>query len=79
MTTPAAFSREIGADGKPLEHERRVVSNYFIGDPEWIGGLRYPEFAHAADNRFLYRYAYLAVAGRPDARPELHPQPGPNA
>jgi len=38
-----------------------ILSNYFVGDPEWIGGLRYPEFAHSADNRFVYRYAYLAL------------------
>jgi hypothetical protein len=38
-----------------------IRSNFFVGDPEWIGALRYPEFAHAADNQFVYRYAYLAV------------------
>ena len=37
------------------------VSNFFVGDPEWIGALRHPEFAHSADNQFVYRYAYLAV------------------
>ena len=31
------------------------------GDPQWIGGLEFPDRRHAADNRFLYRYAYIAV------------------
>ena len=35
--------------------------NFVVGDPEWIGGLQHPEFAHAADNGFVYRYAYLVV------------------
>ncbi len=38
-----------------------VVSNFVIGDPEWIGGLQHPEYAHGPDNRFVYRYAYLAL------------------
>jgi hypothetical protein len=35
--------------------------DFFVGDPQWIGALRYPEFAHAANNPFIYRYAYLVV------------------
>ncbi len=38
-----------------------VLSNNFVGDPEWIGGLEFPDRAHSADNPFLYRYAYIAV------------------
>ena len=38
-----------------------IVSNFFVGDPEWIGGLRHPEFSHSADNPFVYRYAYIAL------------------
>ncbi len=38
-----------------------ILSNYFVGDPEWIGVLRHPEFAHSADNPFVSRYAYLVV------------------
>jgi hypothetical protein len=38
-----------------------ILSNFFIGDPEWIGGLRHPEFTHSADNPFVYRYAYIAL------------------
>ena len=38
-----------------------VLSNFYVGDPEWIGGLRRPENTHSADNPFIYRYAYIAV------------------
>ncbi len=38
-----------------------TLSNFFVGDPEWIGALRHPEFAHSADNPFIYRYAYIAI------------------
>jgi hypothetical protein len=38
-----------------------IRSNFFMGDPEWIGVLRRPEFAHSADNPFVYRYAYFVV------------------
>src|SRR5579862_546662 len=35
--------------------------DYVQGDPQWIGGLEFPDRHHSADNRFLYRYAYLVV------------------
>ena len=38
-----------------------IVSNFFIGDPQWIGGLQRPEFAHSPSNYFTHRYAYLVV------------------
>jgi len=37
------------------------AQDYVQGDPQWIGGLEFPDRNHSADNRFLYRYAYLAV------------------
>jgi hypothetical protein len=33
----------------------------FTGDPEWIGVLEHPEWPHSATNRFVYRYAFVAV------------------
>ena len=33
----------------------------FIGDPEWIGVLEYPDKPHSDSNRFVGRYAYIAV------------------
>ena len=38
-----------------------IVSNLFIGDPDWIGSLERPEITHSADNKFVNRYAYIAI------------------
>lgn len=38
-----------------------IQTNYFDGEPEWIGELQYPEFPHSATNRFIGRYAYLVL------------------
>jgi hypothetical protein len=38
-----------------------TLSNYFTGDPEWIGVLERPELPHSANNRFIARYAYIAL------------------
>ncbi len=38
-----------------------TLSNFFVGDPEWIGGLERPDLPHSPTNRFLFRYAYLVV------------------
>ncbi len=45
----------INADGSSS------VSNFFIGDPEWIGLLEKPGFPHSANNRFISRIAYIAL------------------
>ncbi len=48
--------------GKPvLDANNNIVSNFFVGDPEWIGGLDRPDFPHSPSNRFTHRYAYLVV------------------
>lgn len=36
-----------------------TLSNYFVGDPEWIGVLERPDLPHSSTNRFVARYAYL--------------------
>jgi hypothetical protein len=38
-----------------------VVSNYFVGDPQWVGVLEKPGFPHSASNRFVARYAFEAI------------------
>jgi hypothetical protein len=60
---PSGPQPVIGADGLPVRNPNGggVISNWFIGDPEWIGALQHPEFAHAADNKFVTRYVYLAL------------------
>lgn len=39
----------------------QTVSNHFVGDPEWIGVLERPDQPHSSTNRFVSRYAWLAV------------------
>ncbi len=34
---------------------------FFVGDPEWIGVLEKPNLPHAANNRFLGRYAFIIL------------------
>ncbi|MCP5521088.1 MAG: hypothetical protein H7A46_06025 [Verrucomicrobiales bacterium] len=36
-----------------------VLSNVYVGDPEWIGMLEYPDAPHSGTNRFIGRLAYL--------------------
>jgi len=44
---------------------RTKQSNFYFGDPEWIGILEHPDQPHSGSNRFMARYAFLAVpAGR---------------
>jgi len=33
----------------------------FVGDPEWIGVLEKPNLPHSATNRFIGRYAFMAL------------------
>jgi hypothetical protein len=37
------------------------VTNFFVGDPEWIGVLEYPGLRHWANNKFVSRYAYAVL------------------
>jgi hypothetical protein len=59
------FLPVIGTDGLPIQQNGQqnglILSNLFVGDPEWIGSLERPEFQHSADNKFVNRYAYIAV------------------
>ncbi|MCZ7639227.1 MAG: hypothetical protein M5U12_26150 [Verrucomicrobia bacterium] len=36
-----------------------VLSNFFVGDPEWVGILQDPGLPHSPTNRFIGRMAYL--------------------
>ena len=48
--------------GQPIKDARNVViSNLFVGEPEWIGVLQNPELPHGPNNRFVGRYLYLAL------------------
>ena len=37
------------------------VTTNGLGDPEWIGMLKFPDQPHSGDNRFLYRYCFAAL------------------
>ena len=39
----------------------QVVSNYFVGDPEWIGVLDRADRPHSSSNKFVSRYCYIVV------------------
>ena len=37
------------------------LSNFFVGDPEWIGVLANPGFPHSRSNHFIGRYAFMVL------------------
>ncbi|HJO08938.1 MAG TPA: hypothetical protein QGH16_03755 [Verrucomicrobiota bacterium] len=48
--------------GRPVvAPDGRFATDYLIGDPEWIGLLDSPAFAHGPTNRFVGRYAYMIL------------------
>jgi hypothetical protein len=36
-----------------------IVTNWLVGDPEWLGVLQEPNVPHGPNNRFIARYAFL--------------------
>ena len=38
-----------------------VLSNFMVGDPEWVGILSHPDSTHSAVNQFVGRYAFIAL------------------
>ena len=47
------------ANMQEVRQARGVLSNSFVGDPEWIGVLQHPDMPHSSTNRFIGRYAFL--------------------
>src|SRR5262249_18660400 len=45
----------------PIPAGITLLSNYFVGDPEWIGILEYPDRPHSPSNRFVARDCFLVV------------------
>ena len=48
-------------DGTEDNNPVNVVTNSQVGDPEWIGMLDHPDAPHGPNNRFVSRYAFIAV------------------
>ena len=44
-----------------LYNPPNVLSNFMVGDPEWVGMLAHPDAPHGPDNQFISRYAFIAV------------------
>jgi hypothetical protein len=46
-----------------VDNNNNIVRTNFneIGDPEWIGVLNHPDQPHGPNNRFIARYAFIAV------------------
>jgi len=67
------LNRNLDANGYPrfdpngvvteVDNNNNIIGTNFneVGDPEWIGGLERPDVSHGPNNRFLYRYAFIAV------------------
>jgi hypothetical protein len=36
-------------------------TNYYVGDPEWIGVLEHPDLPHSDTNQFIGRYAFVIM------------------
>ena len=49
-----------------------ILSNSFVGDPEWIGVLEHPDQPHSGSNLFLARYAYLVVPASKTLERQCH-------
>ena len=48
-------------DGTEDNNPVNVLTNFQVGDPEWIGVLDHPDAPHGPNNRFVARYAFIAV------------------
>ena len=61
----AGIPRYLGTNGTlvptNLPITSYLVTNHFVGDPEWIGMTARPWDLHSADNQFISRYAYFVV------------------
>jgi len=61
VMNPAGGFYDLNGNYQPTAVPGNTLSNYFVGDPEWIGVLEYPDRPHSANNRFISRYAYVAI------------------
>ena len=56
------FRRALDRNGNSMTNgSGGFLTNFFKGDPEWIGVLARPEFPHSSSNQFVGRYSYLVL------------------
>ena len=50
-------------NGNPIAslQAANVLSNFMVGDPEWVGVLEHPDEPHGPQNKYLSRYAFIAL------------------
>ncbi len=48
-------------NGSEDNNFNNVVTNFQTGDPEWIGILERPDVPHGPNNKFVSRYAFVAM------------------
>jgi hypothetical protein len=58
---PANPYYDLNGNLMPAPVPGNTLSNFFVGDPEWIGILERPDLPHSPTNRFVSRYAYIAI------------------
>ena len=51
----------IHPDGTENNNPVNVVTNFQVGDPEWIGVLEHPDAPYGPNNKFIARYAFIAL------------------
>lgn len=58
----------LNANGQPVDRNGNVIDPKkptnlfkFVGDPEWVGVLERPDLPHSETNRFIGRYAFVAL------------------
>jgi hypothetical protein len=62
LDDPNGFVTNVDQNGNfILDSSRNPIINFQIGDPEWIGLLDRPDVPHGPNNRFVARYAFIAV------------------
>ncbi|MCS7090412.1 MAG: hypothetical protein RMN51_08920 [Verrucomicrobiota bacterium] len=53
--------RYLARDGTETSSLTNAVMQFMVGDPEWVGILERPDQPHSPTNRFVARYAWLAI------------------
>ena len=56
-----AHGHHVGVDGSIGPINANVVTNFQVGDPEWVGVLQHPDQPYGPNNPFVARYAFIAV------------------